>query len=1062
MSSLHNLINRYQQQNLNVDNITNDELALLFETITKQEQQLRQTRSKYFNLFKYAPVGYLVTDERLFIATTNETFSKLIGFSKKQLINTDLIKLVHIDDRKNFLHSYRHQANFKARLIHANENIIYVNLNLSRLHKQQEAEYLITVTDISDNISIKQQLDQVTERLSYALEGSNDGLWDWNLLTDELYLSPRWKAMLGYADHELINHLDTWKLLTHPDDIIKTLDIFTQCLENKAPNFEAKFRMSHKQGHWIYILARAKFKYNDLGQAVHLIGTHTDVTAYNRIQQELQQSEQRYRLLSTVTFEGIIIHNAGIAIDINNSLAKMFGYQVQDLIKVNLIDKLFYPEDKTTIMNNIIKDYAPPYEVRGLKSDGSSFPVEIESYNFNYQGEVLRVSALRDISIRKKTIQALKESENRFRSIFNHSGAAIIVADEHVKVVEANKSALELFGYTAEEFKHKHYLEFTHPEDAAHSEQAALAMVAGKISHIRLDKRYLHRSGRTIWADVNVSLLHDEAGNPKFFIAQIFDITEKRQIQAQVLTQNEELATLNEELNTNNEELLLLNRKLNETNNELNIANQSLERAKAQAEQANQAKSEFIANISHEIRTPMNIILGFSEILREKLSDKPQYIDYFDGILNSGKTLLNLINDILDLSRIEAGRFEIHATPVFIHSLLAEIKQIFFVKANQKSLEFSICNTDDFPLCILIDEARLRQILFNLVGNAIKFTEHGYIKIELSILQFNPQTIDFAITVQDSGVGIQPSAFEAIFEPFRQQLPQHPNKHEGSGLGLSITRRLVEAMNGKIEVQSRLNQGSSFTVSFKHIPVLDELAATSIGLDTTHDVQFFAATILIIDTIGINREILRGYLTQYKFKLREITTTREILSLLQSDNFDYQPDLIIIDIDMPHQWGWQILAKLQQHPTLNRIPIVAQTVSSKIMAKISPHEVLLKPISKQNLIQTLMKLLPCTKNELRENINSANEQAELYSIDLSPDCRSALMALTAQHDMVSTYLSMPQIDAFAQEILQISTTYKLEKLAVYANQLLLAADNYDVEKIITLLEVFAAWLHNSD
>jgi CheY-like chemotaxis protein len=261
-------------------------------------------------------------------------------------------------------------------------------------------------------------------------------------------------------------------------------------------------------------------------------------------------------------------------------------------------------------------------------------------------------------------------------------------------------------------------------------------------------------------------------------------------------------------------------------------------------------------------------------------------------------------------------------------------------------------------------------------------------------------------------------------------------------------------MNGKINVTSHLNKGSTFEVIFKSIPIANEETTPPISLSSVDDVQFQQARILIIDTVGINREILKGYLTSYHFILFEATSGREVLLLLEQADDTQHPDVIIIDIDMRHQWGYQILEKIQILPNYKNIPIIAQTVSAKALKKKhSFTEILLKPVSKQDIVKSLMKIIPYTLNTRDEMIkNSLCE--EFHAVELSAACIQQLNQLMLEYEHITTYLSMPDVDELGQKVIKIADIYQITPLTNYGQQLIMAADNYDIEKIMQLLQNF--------
>jgi len=260
-----------------------------------------------------------------------------------------------------------------------------------------------------------------------------------------------------------------------------------------------------------------------------------------------------------------------------------------------------------------------------------------------------------------------------------------------------------------------------------------------------------------------------------------------------------------------------------ELENQRKALQYALERAEQlaiKAEAANRAKSEFLANMSHEIRTPMNAILGLSGLLDSLIADKKQK-NYLETIKSSGMSLLTLINDILDLSKIEAGKMELHYEPVNPYSLFSEIKNIFSLSISRKGLKFVMDIASDIPESLLLDDVRLRQILFNLVGNAVKFTEKGQIKLSArkAADQDKEGMIDLIIAVEDTGIGIDPQSQEKIFEAFRQQDGQSTKRYGGTGLGLTISKRLVEMMGGTITVKSKVNKGTTFEITLPRVSI---------------------------------------------------------------------------------------------------------------------------------------------------------------------------------------------------------------------------------------------------
>jgi PAS domain S-box-containing protein len=386
-------------------------------------------------------------------------------------------------------------------------------------------------------------------------------------------------------------------------------------------------------------------------------------------------------------------------------------------------------------------------------------------------------------------------------------------------------------------------------------------------------------------------------------------------------------------------------------------AESELKEAKKQADAANKSKSEFLANMSHEIRTPMNSILGFSEVMMNTIKDE-KHIGYLKTILTSGKTLLSLINDILDLSKIEAGRIEIAPEPVDIRVIINEIKQIFTQKVHEKNIQLFSEIDVDFPANITIDEVRFRQILLNIVGNAVKFTAEGYVKIELKKVQLKNGTIDFVVSVSDTGIGVQEADKQRIFESFSQQSGQTSRHFEGTGLGLAISKKLCELMGGKIELESEVSVGSKFSLLFFDVKYSEEILEQENHYSWDKEaIVFNSSKILVVDDISFNRDLIISYLENYNFTLLEAENGEIGIAMAKK----LMPDIILMDIRMPGINGYEATEILKNDKITSQIPVIALTAStmSNETEKINKlfDGYLRKPVQKNSLVTELIKYL---------------------------------------------------------------------------------------------------------
>ncbi|MDP1623725.1 MAG: two-component regulator propeller domain-containing protein [Bacteroidales bacterium] len=391
----------------------------------------------------------------------------------------------------------------------------------------------------------------------------------------------------------------------------------------------------------------------------------------------------------------------------------------------------------------------------------------------------------------------------------------------------------------------------------------------------------------------------------------------------------------------------------------LEVINAELQIAKENAELANRAKSEFLTNISHEIRTPLNAVIGFSEILRSEVAEEKQRT-YLDAIKIAGNSLLRLITDILDLSKIESGKFEVQNQTVNLVKTLKEVSAIFKQNVEDKNLRLLVEIEKDFPQHVLIDEIRMRQILLNLIGNSVKFTKRGYIRLGLKkglCNSHHPNRINIIITVEDSGIGIPESELEGIFESFHQKSGQSNREYGGTGLGLAISKKLVEMMNGRIVVKSSPGLGSIFSLEFFDIslPVRDSLSEEQPEFDFTL-YKFSPHRILIVGEDETTRLLLSDSLSKVGLFSTIAVSAQEALKKIN----EIPPDLILIDLLGEEGEGIEFINKLKENPKTSAIPIIVMTADTFLSADmiIPFNAIIFKPLDFNTLMMELSRFIP--------------------------------------------------------------------------------------------------------
>lgn len=491
---------------------------------------------------------------------------------------------------------------------------------------------------------------------------------------------------------------------------------------------------------------------------------------------------------------------------------------------------------------------------------------------------------------------------------------------------------------------------------------------------------------------------------------------------------------------------------------------EKLKLAKIAAESANRAKSEFLANMSHEIRTPMNAVIGFSEILNNLVVDKKQK-SYLDSIQTAGKSLLTLINDILDLSKIEAGKLELNFEPVNIQVILNEIRQVFSLKTKKKNLDFQIDINPDIPSFLVLDEIRVRQILLNLVGNSVKFSDTGGIIISVKQIGQHPDKskLDLVIAIKDTGIGIPEDQINIIFESFRQQEGQSNRKYGGTGLGLTITKRLLEMMDGDISVESQVGIGTTFYIRLHNVAVstVKSLKAIPEKQFQLRNIIFDKGLILVVDDTASNRDLITELLSQAG--LETLQAKEGQVAVISAE--ENQPDLIFMDIRMPIMDGYQSVLQIKRNPKTRHIPVIALTASVKEEEKINLKDsgfsgFLSKPVDAELLFSEVSKYINYQKKDVKP-IPAEDFQPDSSPLDNGQNIKELPMLLdTLKNETLPIWeglkgaLDMEEIQHFAINLSVLAEKHKAIGLQVFLQNISDSIDYFDVEAIERALNSF--------
>lgn len=488
----------------------------------------------------------------------------------------------------------------------------------------------------------------------------------------------------------------------------------------------------------------------------------------------------------------------------------------------------------------------------------------------------------------------------------------------------------------------------------------------------------------------------------------------------------------------------------------LSLREQDLRIAKEKAERASQSKSLFLANMSHEIRTPMNAILGFSHLLKEQIQE-PRWQQYLTAINSSAEALLHLINDILDLSKIEAGKLDLYLQPTDLGSLMQELELLMHNAFVLKGLIFEIKLPPNLPEYLNLDGLRLRQVLLNLLSNAQKFTQVGQVFVIVEYQETSPKTGHLLIRVSDTGCGISPEAQKRIFAAFEQEGENYRQSEGGTGLGLAISRNLITMMGGQLSLQSQIGQGSVFQIDLPEVENVRSQQERE-SLVRVSPPRFYPARVLLVDDVENNLLLLRSLLEPFPFQLYLARNGQEALNLAA----EHQPHLILMDIKMPVMDGISAFEHLKQDSALSHIPVVALTAFSlheeeSDLLKHGFHGYLRKPIEIDKLWECLQLFLAY------RTLDASPLPAE--TAVLSADAAQKLARILTEQLLpiwgpIQNAWVLDDIEGFASHLNQLTAEYAFEPLAEYNLKLQAQLRNFELDQTHQTLQEFPQHLEN--
>ena len=888
------------------------------------------------------------------------------------------------------------------------------------------------LVDATVEHAAQEELRKSREQYELAVNGSSSGIWDWDLVSKRIYFSPRWKEMLGYQDGEILNSFDTFRELVHAEDLPRVMEALQRCLRGETKSYEVEFRMWARDASHRWILARGAALRDPGGQPFRMAGSHTDITSVKRAEERLRILESAifHANDSVVITEAGSINEPGSAIVyVNEAFCRQTGYRPEEVVgqSPRMLQGPKTDRRELDRLRKSMEAWLPcSVELVNYRKDGSEYCVEFSIVPIADKSgfHTHWVSVQHDITERKKTdgVQvALSRLGLSLSAATSAAEAASILATEADRVfgweafqllLHDNVKGLVTEILTVDSIEGRPtVLQNSEPKPAS---PLTLRVIGegpqiilrdkdrdpspglATFGSIRLSASMLFvpiRRGSEAFGVVSVQSCRLGAYTPQDLVTlqimadYVAAALERIQAQEGIRTVNE---SLEERVHERTEQLGAANTQMSVEITERRRIEEELQRERAslagqveertrslsdankQLGKAAKLKDEFLASMSHELRTPLNAVLGLSEALMEEVygpvTERQRHS--LTGISESGRHLLSLINDILDLSKIEAGKMKLEPGLVDIRALVEMSLRFVKEAAQKKKIQLRHELTAEVETFVG-DERRLKQMLINLLSNAVKFTpDGGSIRVSTRLTE-DGSSVEFAVA--DSGIGISPEDLTKLFQSFVQLDSSLSREYSGTGLGLALVRKMAEMHGGTVGVTSQLGEGSRFSFTLpldpswianeEHVSTPATVPASIIrenrhGTRPARGAADRALRVLIAEDNEMNIITIKDYLIKHGFQLTIAPNGAEAIRLAG----EVRPDIILMDVQMPVMDGVEATRTIRCDRDLANIPIIMLTALAMAGDRercldAGADEYLAKPFSLKGLVETMHRQL---------------------------------------------------------------------------------------------------------
>ncbi|QMU29260.1 PAS domain S-box protein [Adhaeribacter radiodurans] len=867
----------------------------IIRDISKEREALIRSERDYRDLFNKANDAILIFDpetEQVFDA--NHKACKLYGFTHAEFIGMTLQRISKDVIRgKAYLQQLNRTGtldNIESTQYRKDGTEIHLSISASFITYKGKKAVLTINHDITEKKIFEKTLLESEERFAAFMDNSpvlawmkNTGDWCYS------YVNQTHKHALGLS-RELVTGKTDFEL--YPESIAAKLHQNDVLVAKNQRAMEYREEVILSDGTKGQFLVH-KFPIHTINGDSFVAGTAINITDLLQTQRALENSEMRNRAVLNSAMDCIIsMDKEGCILEFNPAAEKTFGYQRDEVIGKKIYEVI--------ILSSLRSDYVPSLvrylrtgkskimgkrvELTAKRANGEEFPVEVSITATGNTTDPVFTGIIQDISERKAAEFTLRKSEKQFRLITENMTDLVCLHEPDGKIIYASPSARDILGYTPEDMIDVSPYEFIHSKDKKRIIEKVIEILTTGKSAKNIEYRIRRKDGQYIWVDTGLRPIFNAGG---------------KVIEVQTVSRD------------------ITIRKKTE---------RKLKKAKEAAEISALAKKNFLANMSHEIRTPLNGVLGMAGLLNKTALHETQQ-KYLDIIDYSARNLLVIINDILDLAKIESGKLVLEYIPFNIHEILQGVQQALEYKAEEKDILLIVKSINLNHPFLVGDPHRLTQVLLNLVSNAIKFTNQGVVVIRTEIVAETDTTSTFQFLVKDSGIGIPVEKQATIFEGFMQAHAHTSRNYGGTGLGLTICKNLVEKQGGKIWVESELGKGSEFKfeLTFQKAAAaqIKEVKSDGSPVDFT---SLGSLKILLAEDNAVNQFLAQSIMQNWGFTVDTAQNGREAITLASQNYYD----LILMDIQMPEVSGIEATQRIRQLVDTQKanIPIIALTANA--------------------------------------------------------------------------------------------------------------------------------------